>query len=253
MTDALDDFETLAAEYVLGTLEAAERRRAEDLLARDRRFSALVDDWNRRLAPLAEAIPPVAPPPEVWQGIEAALRGRRVPVTHATVPQPAGPPRGLAGLWQRAAFWRWCSLGLAAAAASLALYVAGLPLPGLQPADGPRYAAVLSEGGEVPAWLVDLDPAGRHLEVRPLAEVPADVGSGDRAFELWLIADPEGPPRSLGLLDPAAPTRLPLAPAVAADRAGALLAVSLEPRGGSPTGLPTGPVVYQGALFALDP
>ncbi|MDX1575962.1 MAG: anti-sigma factor [Kiloniellales bacterium] len=258
MKDELDDIEALAAEYVLGTLEADERRRAEDLMARDRHFSALVDDWNRRLAPLAEAIPPVAPPPEVWQRIESALRARAAPQPESLAPRPAAPQAarpsgGLAGLWQQAAFWRWCSLGTAAAAAALALYVAIGPLPGPLPGAEPRYAAMLSESGAAPAWLIGLDPAAGQLEVRPLTEIAADVSVEDRAFELWLIADAEEPPRSLGLLDPAAQTLVPLEPVFAADPAGAVLAVSLEPPGGSPTGLPTGPVVYQGAIFALDP
>ncbi len=60
-------------------------------------------------------------------------------------------------------------------------------------------------------------------------------------------------PSLTGLLEAAAQTLLPLETAFAADPEGALLAVSLEPPGGAPTGLPTGPVVYQGAIFAMDP
>ncbi len=34
---------------------------------------------------------------------------------------------------------------------------------------------------------------------------------------------------------------------------GYTLAISLEPIGGSPTGLPTGPVVFQGVLLGQNP
>ena len=68
-----------------------------------------------------------------------------------------------------------------------------------------------------------------------------------KSLELWILP-PSGNPRSLGLL---ANRRLslPLDGTAAADLAQGALAVSLEPAGGSPTGLPTGPVLYSGPVL----
>ena len=105
-----------------------------------------------------------------------------------------------------------------------------------------RYVAVLQTDAASPAWVVTVDLAAETLSVRPV-EASAPAG---HAFELWLVAGGQAP-RSLGLLDPAAGHRLPLP--VAALPADAVLAVSLEPEMGSPTGQPTGPVVHHGRLL----
>ncbi len=86
-----------------------------------------------------------------------------------------------------------------------------------------------------------------------LVIVPAALLTNDpRSFELWLIPTGETRPRSLGLIQPGQPIRLD----IPSDLAGrvtpdATLAVSLEPPGGSPTGLPTGPVIAVGKLANL--
>jgi anti-sigma-K factor RskA len=71
--------------------------------------------------------------------------------------------------------------------------------------------------------------------------------SAQKSFELWAIAG--GPPKPLGLVS-ATPGKPLVVPASAVGAAGTVLAVSLEPEGGSPTGLPTGPVLFQGKVLA---
>ena len=111
-----------------------------------------------------------------------------------------------------------------------------------------RYVALLGTGDASPALLVTVDPAAGRMTIRPLE--PAAVE--DRALQLWLVAGGQAPPRSLGLLDPVHEIALQLDPQAETHlRPSAALAVSLEPPGGSPTGLPTGPVIYQGPLLAL--
>ena len=70
-------------------------------------------------------------------------------------------------------------------------------------------------------------------------------------MELWLIPKGEKP-HSLGLIDPNRPLKVEV-PKELLDRvnADAILAVSLEPEGGSPTGQPTGPVIANGKLAQL--
>jgi anti-sigma-K factor RskA len=104
------------------------------------------------------------------------------------------------------------------------------------------FVAVINRDATAPALIVRVDLATRIVTVRPVAaERPSD-----RVFELWYVPDGAGP-RSLGIISAANTTRSRL-PANAAPESG-LLAVSLEPPGGSPTGAPTGPVVYSGRLI----
>ena len=241
MTDQLDDTEALAAEYVLGTLDEAARRRAEDLLARDAAFARLVDHWPRRLTPVTEAVPPVEPSPEVWRNIEAAIARDRAATTAPQRPTMLAQPTPLL---ERLGFWRLWAVGASALAAALALYIAAGPVLA-PPTPETRFVAVLNEGAATPAWVVTVDLATEQLTIRPVAAVAV----ADRALELWLLAGAEAP-RSLGLLDPLQPASFQVTAIVEAGLpAGTALAVSLEPLGGSPTGLPTGPVVYQGALL----
>ena len=72
--------DAITAEYVLGTLQGAARRRFERSLKDDPRLRQLVAHWQERLAPLDEMVEPVKPPARVWRRIEeriSAASGRR--------------------------------------------------------------------------------------------------------------------------------------------------------------------------------
>ena len=242
MTDELDETEALAAEYALGTLEPTARAAVQQRLRTDPELARLVELWEQRLAPLAEAIPPVEPPPAAWLGLAQAVaaEARPTPLQRVRV-RHHGPLYSVT-------FWRRCALGAGALAAVLALYVAGTVLRPPAAPSAARYVAVLDRGQASPALIVTVEPDAGRAIIRPLAVEPA----GDRALELWLVAGQGRQPRSLGLLDPHKETALTLpAEARAAVEPSAALAISLEPPGGSPTGQPTGPVFYQGPLLAL--
>jgi anti-sigma-K factor RskA len=243
MTDELDETEALAAEYVLGTLEPEARAEMQRRLVTDRELARLVDLWQQRLAPLAAPIPPVEPPPAAWLGIAQALAAEAHPAPDARRVRV----RHHHGLLYSVTLWRWCALGASALAAVLALYIVGAVLRS-PPAPAARYVAVLDRGEASPALIVTVDPATGRVTIRPLAIAAAE----GRALELWLITGEGRPPQALALLDPKQPAAFALPPQIkAAVRPSAALAVSLEPPGGSPTGQPTGPVVYQGRLLAL--
>ena len=234
MTEEMDQLEALAADYVLGTLEESERRQVRSRLTHEPELARLVEEWTLRLSPIAEAIPPVEPPPRVWRLIEAALEAGRS-VDPASLREP---------IWRRLTFWRFCTGGATAMAAALAVLLFVAPLP-VTTVPETRFVAVLSEGPASPAWLVTVDLAEQQLTIRPVTELAPE----DRSYELWVVVGSDAPPRSLGLLDPLQEINLPIAAELATPTAA--LAVSLEPAGGSPTGLPTGPVIYQGALLPV--
>lgn len=224
----------LAADYVAGTLRGPARRRLEALLPAHPVLRAAVHAWQDRLAPLTATIEPQTPPAAVWQHIEA-----RIGANPLTVP-PTPRPRW----WQQLLVWQGASAFALAAMLGMAVLLAnpassGAPVIVVLSAASPPPAG---GGGIVPAsFVASISGDGRALVTRPLTQVALQA---DRALELWALP-PEGAPRSLGLISAAAPTvvrRGKLLDGTAA------LAVSLEPPGGSPTGAPTGPVLYVGKL-----
>lgn len=263
-----EERDQLAAEYVLGTLDAAERRDAVALASRDPDFAASVRAWEDRLAPLDADTAAVPPAATLFQRIEAVIddAGRLRPDIFAgSAPEQASSSRdvpavdatgrledaaGIADvidLRARLARWRAAAATAMALAAALAAVAVIDRLPKAEvPATG-RYLAVVNTDGALPAMIVDVDTAGGTVTVRPVAaETPAD-----RSLELWAIPE-GGQPVSLGLVDPATKVQR-----FRPDRAGViptrgLFAVSVEPVGGSPTGAPTGPVIYSGALVPAD-
>jgi len=226
--------ERLAAEYVLGTMPARVRRRFEQLMAGDPQLTRTAGDWSDRLLPLNETTADEEPPPSVWRAIESRIGAFAV----QSVP-PASQPSWFGSL----AFWRGFAITAGAATIALALYIA--LFAGRMPA--PTVVAVLAGHGGEPGWVAMRGP--KPDEVSFSAVVPAP-DSKPHAFELWGIAG--GPPRSLGLL-PQQSGRAVTLRAAQIPPAGGVLAVSLEPPGGSPTGTPTGPVLYQGKVLVRPP
>ena len=222
-----------AAEYVLGVLGAEERREVERRLAVEPALASDVAFWEDRLGGLADAVAPVAPPPDAWSRIEAAID---VPAAVASRPS---------SLWQSMAFWRTFAIGSAALAAAS---IAALAYVGMVPSARAPLMATLGGTGGQPTFVAAVTASGNSLVV-----VPASLLTNDpRAIELWLIPAGETRPRSLGLIQSGQPIRLDVPPDLARRLTpDAALAVSLEPPGGSPTGQPTGPVVALGKLTSL--
>jgi anti-sigma-K factor RskA len=228
--------ELLAAEHALRLLTSEELMEASRLEADDPAFRSEVDVWNVRLAPFLTEIAPVKPGPELWHRIERAL---------------AGPQQSADVITLRRKVRRWQVLsGLAAAAAAVLALVA---LPSLltpptarpaAPQAAPVLIASLGDPKTPGAVAVTFVPARMELLVTASA-IEREVG---RDYQLWIIPA-GGSPISLGLVptDQSAKRRLPQDLA-SRFHAGATVALSVEPTGGSPTGQPTGPVVASGPL-----
>lgn len=223
--DRIQDPDLRAAEYVLGTLDARERADLEREAAVDVNVASRVRVWEQRLAPLLDAVPSVPPPPQVRAALLRSLPG--------ALPEP---PDQLAALRRQVRRWRIAAAGAGLLAAGLALFVAVGPR--LAP-EGGRYLAVVQGGGAQPALIVQVDIRTGTAQVRPVgAEAPAG-----RNLQLWYVG--AAGPKPLGLVG-AVPSRVALPPGASPDAA---IAVSVEPPGGSPTGQPTGPVIYTGKLI----
>lgn len=227
-------------EYVLGTLPLAERRSFEADIAADKALRAAVQEWQESLTPLAEAVPPVEPSPT----LRAALMDAVAATPRDDTVVPFSTTGELDRLRRSRSRWRAAAAAASALAASLAVLVATGLLERGPPPGG--LLAVVNRSGELPALVVRVDPKAGLVQVRELAaERPPE-----RALELWSIVA-GGAPRSLGVIGPS--NRLSVPDADRARLDGATLAVSVEPVGGSPTGRPTGPVVYTGRLVPESP
>lgn len=221
----------LVAEYALGVLSAEERLQVEELVRQDPEHQTQLAAWQRHFADWLNEFPAVEPPAHVWQGIQQRLFPTEEPA--------ASPGRR----WNNPRLWRWTT-GLALTATLvLALLVLVRPVQVAAPA----LLARLEQSNGSLAFSVTLQGDGRQLLFVPTG----NPDWPDRSAEAWIITT-DGKPHSLGLLDDAKGVTLPVPAGLAsALTPGTILAVSLEPPAGSPTGLPTGPVIAQGKIIAL--
>ncbi|KAF1028504.1 MAG: hypothetical protein GAK37_02203 [Pseudomonas sp.] len=211
----------LAADYAIGLMPVTARRRFEQLLLDDAALRLELGHWQDALASLTGPLPERPVPEHVWAGIQARIEPQ---VLHV----PAKTP-----------FWKRFKVLAAACAVVLALLVGVL----YQRDIGLEYNATLVSAEKQPA--LHIKAFADHLQVEPLQLAAVDA---TRDLELWAIPA-GGKPVSLGLVPASGKGRIELSKEQQALLTAPLtLAVSLEPHGGSTTGQPTGPVLYQGAL-----
>lgn len=208
--------DSLAAEYVLGTLHGAARRRFENLLTAHPALRRAVSDWERRLNRLAVASPPVPPPPEVWQGLEQRLF-------------PTEPRHSW---WNSLALWR----GLALAGVLAAVMVLAPQLATPPPQGNLSFAAIRDPNRDV-LWTVAMAEDGR-LHVNSLRAM--DMTPDQRCL-LWLKSG-DRPPVMLGTLPDQGDARTLVLPANMPHPSQGTLWVSMQSR--TDTTPPTRPM-YQ--------
>ncbi|MBP7666377.1 MAG: anti-sigma factor [Burkholderiaceae bacterium] len=226
--------DALAAQYVAGTLRGAARRRFEALLPGHPALRTAVADWQARLMPLTAVVVEQAPPAHTWERI-----------AHRLWPEPAAaaatPPLPW---WRGLAFWRGLSgvATVAALALGLLLTQPGPSAPPVMVVLQPTGNAAGIGGSVVASFSAD----GRAAVARPVQPVAVQ---SDRTLQLWW-ATATGKPQSLGLIRADGVTVLRPGALPGGLQGSALdhMAVSVEPPGGSPTGQPTGPVVFYGKL-----
>jgi anti-sigma-K factor RskA len=235
-----EERERLAAEHVMGLLEGDEHQRAQALVGTDPAFAAMTRHWSERLSELDESAPALPPDDALWRRIEDGIAAQQ-PALQVDDPNPVIVPNPLGAfrsLWRSLHFWRIA--GLTGAFASLALAI-GLAVTATQRARQPVLVAVLMTDANQPAAVINAFANGR-AELVPFKGVQIPHG---HSFEIWTFPDPKGAPVSLGIVTQARTAPLDLG-RITQPRPDQLFAVSVEPEAGSPTGLPTGPVMMKG-------
>lgn len=284
-----EDHIALAAEYALGTLDADERAQVESLMAVDDDFTAMVHAWEFRLGVLNQMVGAVEPRPEVWSRIRTAI-GETEPQAPFEIPQT--PPRLVAEavrsepvaasalpmaddsnvirLSQQTRRWRNVAGAMAALAAALLVMLSAQvyrpdllpgalrPKPRVQVVEvktpattsAAQFVALLQKDSTSPAFILTVDAATKNFTVRRVGATPEP----GKSYELWIVSDKLQRPRSLGVIGGNDFTARPALASYDADTVNrATYAVTLEPEGGSPTGVATGPIVYTGKLIETVP
>lgn len=239
-TESNQEIEERAGEFVLGVLAGQERADAMFRLRTDPEFKRAVEAWERRLSPLATSVEPIDPPAGLEDRLMRRIAGRQERTEGGDVFE----------LQRRLRLWQSASL---AAAAAIALLL--IPLFSLLPRDtavaptASRYVAVLQPEGQGPAFIATIDLERGIVSAQ---RVGAAVESG-KSFELWAVGAGRETPQSLGLVDDN--LRIPvekLGKASSQELQDTIFAISIEPKGGSPTGTVTGPIIYTGRLIPAE-
>ncbi|MES2414021.1 MAG: anti-sigma factor [Pseudomonadota bacterium] len=232
----MDDFQDLAAGYVLGTLSASQRRDVEARLPLDAQLRTAVQGWQERLLPLAALAAPVEPPADLWQRIESSVG--QTAATAAVQRKPQLSPK--AGWWYSVKLWRGLAgTGFAAAAVMAAVLVTRLGVP---QAGAPQYMVVLvAPQDKAPGWVIQASTP-QQLSLIPLGQT---VVPAEKSLQFWTKGDNWSGPVSLGLVKPGQTIHIPLdkLPPLQPNQ---LFELTLEPVNGSPINRPTGPIQFIG-------
>lgn len=228
--------EKLTAAYVLGTLRGAARKRYESLMHNRRDWQTSHAWWLNRIHLLADTAPAVSPSPKVWKAIQARVYGSV----------------------NQAVKW-WKNLALVSSALSLGLAVLTVNLllqtPAQQaptPITMPSVeVALLNNEQSQAGWVLSLVKGSNGLAEIKVVTTSNVKPIDQKSFELWVLPADKSAPISLGLLPENGTQQLHIKQALLALMTSGGLAVSLEPKGGSPTGQPTGAVLYQGKLASI--
>jgi anti-sigma-K factor RskA len=219
-----DDLRAQAAEYVLGTLDAAARRAIERELGSNAALRAAIVQWEADLLPLASLAAPVTPSPQLWRRIARSA-------TVEPVPRPSA--------WSSLSLWRALTGASVALSALLAvLLVNRLDVGTVKP----QYMVVLvAPQDREPGYVVQAS-MGRKLSLVPLHAAPVP---SDKSLQFWTKADGWRGPVSLGLVKPGQTITIPL-DALPNVQPNQLFELTLEPAKGSPINKPTGPIQFIG-------
>ena len=248
MTELSDrETDTLAADYVMGLLDSASEAAADERLEHDEAFARAVNGWRMRLSDFDTSAEPETPTAQLWQRIAQSTKTDR----SGTVPAGMrGAMRG-ATLWHNLRFWRVTGLvGTAAAIIFAFLAIGAITTSKNLRRDlialaqrKPVYVAVLVNDPTREVGAVVNAYANGRVELIPLKTIEVPQG---RSLQVWTLWDRAVGPRPVGLTGQARALELNLdeLPETSANQ---LFEITLEPEGGSPTGRPTGPILFKGS------
>ncbi len=222
--------EVIAGEYVLGVLSAEARQRVDQRMKSDQNFSLLVQRWQSNFSSFDEDYQQATPSGCVCTDRRAAVRCAAIDRRDRALGRRKLLALGIARHFVRG------GRGIGICVRRISAVLVARPV-----------VAQLSAPDNRVNLLASFDASSGRLRIVPVAAGRAQ----EKSLQLWFVPG-SGNPQSLGVFEPNADGEL-LIPADLRQTigAGATLAVSLEPFGGSRTGLPTGPIVASGTARQL--
>ncbi|MCJ7852976.1 anti-sigma factor [Pseudomonas monteilii] len=223
--DTAEELDSLAGEFVLGTLSPQQHATVAERLVNDTALRAAVNAWEARLLELTALAAPQPPSARLWGRIQRSLNEMAAPATQQQVKW-----------WRRLGLWHGLSAAGLAASAVLAFTLLTAPPPTTQ-----FVVVLVAPNSQTAGWVVQTSDS-RMIELIPLGQDAVPEGM---ALQFWTKGEQWQAPVSLGLVKPGEPYRVPLQslPPLEANQ---LFELTLEKSGGSTTGLPTGPVKFIG-------
>lgn len=223
----------LAAEYILGTLHGRARLRFEYYMTLIPALRISVQRWSEKLHGLDAALKPVIPKKCVWKNIEHRLGFSK-------------KQNWLVSLFNSLSFWQVSSALTAGLAILMMTYIVITPTLEQEP----QYITIINNKQAQSSWLVAVNLKTESLQIK---SVHAQNIAPSKSFELWLLPAAKKAPISMGLIPASGKSDIKLSGKLLSILKQSLdsavgMAVSLEPKGGSTTGAPTGPILYQGNI-----
>jgi len=236
-----------AAEYVIGTLSSVERHAFEASIENNADTRADVQFWERAFGALNASISPEIPPKTIWARIEGALPAQGFDDAKSVGSDPKNPisvvENALPKLKRSRGRWRMGAIAASLAALGLGGFIANerykfIPASTNGNQSAKEFTAVVNAEGGQPSLIVNVNAKTGEVSVRSMGITPPE----GKSLELWFVAEGQKPV-SVGLVGEG-----PMDFKGAVAKGGETLAISVEPRGGSPIGKSTGPVIYRGKL-----
>lgn len=227
----------LAVEYVLGIMNRRVRKRFQRLLGQRDSVRRVTEAWEQRLGPLAEQIQEVLPSERVWRDIQ-----REIDFDPQTT-----QPQYQTGFWCNLFLWRTTAFAALTLAGALFVYQWVILRPQINMM--PSYVAILESKHHVPMFVAAASHQPSQLIIRVADK--SSMSSG-KDLELWCVMKGSGKPMSMGVLKREQETVFRLNDYdLRMMNETSRLEISAEPMGGSPTGKPTGPIMYKGMFVSL--
>lgn len=240
-----DERNDMAADYVMGLLDATEQTAADKRMETDAAFAQAVNAWRERLSGFDASAESVKPGPGLWSRIAETTKKETI----SALPGARSAMLG-ATIWNNLQFWRTAGLASGFAALFFAVIAIGAITTSKElrrdlvalAQSKPVYVAILVNDTTKEAGAVVNAFANGRVELIPLKAI--DVPPG-RALQVWTLWDRSVGPKSIGLTGQSRTLQLNLdtLPETVADQ---LFEITLEPEGGSPIGRPTGPILFKG-------
>jgi len=230
--------DALASRYVLGTMSARARRRFEHRLGQSPSARSAVARWNDTLAPLAAVIPPVPPPPHVWDGIAA-----RVLPAQRRAPRPSGWRRFLAALsGPLAGPLAGFALGALVAVGIVNQQPHAFGMHQVSAALPASYVGILADDGGDAVLAIGSHRHGMTMKVKVLRPFAVPAG---RVARLWGLPRDGGAPVAIGNVPAAGSATIEL-PVAAEDRFANVAKLGVTFEADPAAAAPTTPFVFAG-------